>query len=543
MFDHFLDSRQNHRQDVVDKCSITYLGESFPLALVLDDLKDGDKTRLHHRGLPMDASASPGDPSSTSPHPLHVRPEEIAFLKAKHAFELPERPILDALMDVFLNKFYPLYPLVNRLEFAEQYHNHNLPWILVHACCFVAATFCAESLIHQAGFTSRREARSAFYNKAKALFDLGYELNKIIVLQSVFMLTFWGGGPNDYWNFYSWIGTGVTIAEKLGIHRSLAGTNMPEKDRSLLKRLWWLLVVRDASCATLVGLPFRINMEHGDVEMLTLEDFQHDGQDETFQSHPLRLSYAQYQIQVAKLSLILYDVDYARFVPGQKKITIEEVYRKMQTWRQEVPAELEWTNDPSHTRLLATCLSILHDHHLMLAGLGRDGGRNAFSGLELATSGHDLGQAALRISNAASGIVTRSQALCAPHETYQGIFLAGVVSYVEMRSGHATLAQLGQLVVSNCQMVLHHVREAWDPSPWVLALFEKLTCSIGTDSQQTIDMQNSITDSSHGQAPFDFESFSGIDEPFGGYSGFGTPLQSNPMLSALFDFPQAAGIS
>lgn len=87
------------------------------------------------------------------------------------------------------------------------------------------------------------------------------------------MLTFWGGGPNDYWNFYSWIGTGVTIAEKLGIHRSLAGTNMPEKDRSLLKRLWWLLVVRDASCATLVGLPFRINMEHGDVEMLTLEDF------------------------------------------------------------------------------------------------------------------------------------------------------------------------------------------------------------------------------------------------------------------------------
>ncbi|KAI6856083.1 hypothetical protein KC338_g8576 [Hortaea werneckii] len=205
---------------------------------------------------------------------------------------------------------------------------------------------------------------------------------------------------------------------------------------------------------------------------------------------------------------------YARFVPGQKKITIEEVYNKMQTWRQEIPAELEWTDDPSHTRLLATCLSILHDQHLMLAGLGRDGEHNAFNGWEVATSGHDLGQAALRISNASSGIVTRSQALCAPHETYQGIFLAGIVSYVEMRSGHATLAQLGQLVVSNCQMVLHHVREAWDPSPWVLALFEKLTCSIGTDSQHGIDVRNSITDPSRGQAPFDFGSFSGIDEPF-----------------------------
>ena len=197
MFDHFLDSRQRHSRDVVDKCSITYLGEPFPLALVLEDLQDGGRTRLHHAGPPLEQAEATSE-SSEGVHPPHLLPEDMNCLNSKKAFEYPDHDTYNALMTTFLDVFFPLYPIVNRQEFLDQYKNDKFPWILLQSCCFVAATFCPESVLLRAGFAGRRQARFSFYRKAKALFDTGYESNKIVILQSMIMLTFWGGGPNHY---------------------------------------------------------------------------------------------------------------------------------------------------------------------------------------------------------------------------------------------------------------------------------------------------------------------------------------------------------
>ncbi|KAL4862500.1 hypothetical protein BDV12DRAFT_202996 [Aspergillus spectabilis] len=59
MFDHFLNTRRTEKNSI-DKCSITYLGESFPLAIVLDDLNEGSRLKLHHPGPPV-----PGHDPST----------------------------------------------------------------------------------------------------------------------------------------------------------------------------------------------------------------------------------------------------------------------------------------------------------------------------------------------------------------------------------------------------------------------------------------------------------------------------------------------
>jgi hypothetical protein len=547
MFNHFLDTRQTRRQDAIDKCSITYLGESFPLALVLEDLREGGKTRLHHPGPPLD----PGDGTPTSnhvsTHPTHLSPEDVRLLEAKKVFVRPRRELLDALIDVCLNHFFVLYPLVTREEFQDQYKADSLPWILLHACCFVATTFCSDELIHRTGFSNRKEARFAYYRKAKALFDAEYEGNKIVVLQSVIMLTFWGGKPNDYWNTWTWQSTAVGLAETLGIHRSTAGTNMSLRDRSLLKRLWWTLVIRDASCATLVGRPFRINMEHGDAEMLTIEDFESDTKFLHESGHPLASTFAHYQVEIAKLSLLLYDIDYARFIPGQKKVSMEQVYYNLQVWRNELPSAIDWDIDSPGTNILATCLSMIYDHHMMLANLGTtpadtgatstvDLSRNSDNNTGFAEAWPTFSAelAAQRISTSASSIVTRSQAFAIPHETYQAVFMAGVVSYVSMRSTQTTLSQLGRVILDNCRMILHHVRDAWDAAPWTMALFDGLTSSLGKPIDHHAD--GGITMPAVRTPTYGF--IGDIDEALSGY-GFGGSWQSNPMLSALFDTSQA----
>lgn len=406
----------------------------------MKDLRDGGKQKLHYPGPPCPENEASVDTSQRT-HPDHMLPEDIAALEAKGIFEAPEKSILDALISVFLDRVFPLYPIVNRQEFQQQYQANKVPWILLHAVCFISATYCPLSILHRAGFTSRKQARFFYYRKSKTLFDNGYEVNKLIVLQSVIFLAFWGGGPNNYWNFYSWIGTGVTIAETLGIHRSMATTNMKPQDRSLLKRVWWILIIRDTSCAALVGRPFRINLEQCDTDPLTAEDFEHDANCADFMSNPQRPSFANYQIQVSKLSLILREIVSSRFSPQRPNTTSAILHESLSSWRAQLPHNLRWSDNSTGMNVFSSTLAVLYNHHLILTHLNRsqDGMRNVAGGNG---NSDDISQtAAQRISTMACKIVTKSDVLLMPHELFHGIFLAEVVFYTQMKSAQAMVAQ------------------------------------------------------------------------------------------------------
>ena len=304
---------------------------------------------------------------------------------------------------------------------------------------------------------------------------------------------------------------------------------MRPKDRSLLKRLWWVLSVRDAFCASLVGRPLRIDTDHSDVEMLTMKDFEHDVPSFDISEHHLQEVYGQYQIEVAKLSLILHQIIYARWVPGRRKSPISILHDSLQIWRQELHPSVDWSTCDGN--LLASCLSILYDHHIILANLGSSD-FNSMAGVNgnAANTPQRLQEAsAQRISALFSSIVVKSQSLLMSHETFQGIFLAGVVSYTQMRSSQPMLSQIGRSTIDNCKMVLHNVYEAWDPSPWVIDLFDKLSTNLPkSPSSAGREARSSNAD----QLPI--ADFPDLANGFG--FDFGSAWQSNPMLSSLFDF-------
>ncbi|KAF3797966.1 Fusaric acid cluster transcription factor FUB12 [Colletotrichum gloeosporioides] len=457
----------NKGREVVDKGSITYVGESFPLALIFKDSAGSSGWRqAHHRGLSCAAvDNEQSDAGPQSKHPPHMRSEDVLYLSSKGAFETPPHAVLDALIEVFITRVYPLYPIVNRVEFMEQYRTKKIPWVLLQSVCLVAATFCPARLIHKFGFESRQTARSSFYSKAKALFDFSYENSKIVVLQVTILLTFWGGSPNTYWNFHSWVGTGVAIAETLGCHRTMASTNVKPQDRSLLKRLWWVLVVRDTACATLVGRPFRINMDHCDVDQLTIHDFE--------QGTPSTSAF--YQIEMSKLSLILRNIIMARFSARREPSLVPMVLHYMLTeWRSKLPIELAWSDTSSRPpNVLSACLAVTYNHHMILAHL------NCTIDPEQAprepSSEQVASFAAQQIAAIACGVVTRDEILSAPHELLHGIFTAAVVFYKLSKSTQPMEGQLGMAGLTNCQMVLHETYESWDSSPWVQRILTEIS--------------------------------------------------------------------
>ncbi|OAP57834.1 hypothetical protein AYL99_08572 [Fonsecaea erecta] len=541
-FGNFVDSHRQPRPGPLNKRSITYLGETLPLALVLQDLKGGvggSKPRLHYSG----PAAAAGEAEGRSPdeqqqeqqpppqnhrhqHPSHLAPEDIAFLEAKHAFTYPAPDVLDSLISVFLERVVPMYPVVNQQEFLQQYKSAKLPCLLNHAVCVSAATFCPIADLVRAGFPDRRQAKSTMFKKAKALLDTGYEESNIVIIQSLILLTFCGGGPNSLSNYQALLSMAVTMAENLGIHRSLERVNMNPQDRSLLKRLWWTLTIRDAACCTITGRPFRIEISHSDAEMLTLDDFAHDdGQRQNV--------YPAYQIAISKLSLILREIVSQRWDPGRRKSPKEDPIALLTDWRRNLPPEVSFTDrDTDQPDPLICSLAICYHHHRILSHLeaitrvfddhnhGHDDGEDGDTAMQIVvTSAH-------RIAALSSAIATRSKVLHLPHETFHGLWLAQFVFLAQMRSKQQLVVHLGRSALSTCQLVLHEVLDSWEPAQGIIRLFK--------DLMKRIDERAALPDDHHHYHPepaemlFPFAT-TGTDSDFGGQVAGGTGSGSTTM--------------
>ncbi|KAL2839861.1 fungal-specific transcription factor domain-containing protein [Aspergillus pseudodeflectus] len=569
MFDHFINNRENGN-DWIDKCSITYLGESFPLAIVLDGLKDGSRGVLHHAGPPFPGVQANNNnnnvPPVEPPPTAQMQPEDLEYLRAKGVFTLPEKPHLDALISLFLDHVYPLYPIVNRDEFIQQYRNSRLSLILTHAVSFIAVTFAPQAtVVTVLGFPSRPDARLHFYKKAKALFDMGYETNKITLLQATFLLSFYGGGPNTYWNFYSWLSTAVTIAEALGIHRSTTAVpNMRPQDKSLMRRLWWALVNRDSICGTLVGRPFRIDLDQADADPLTLEDFAHDAVVEgaEFLADPAAHLYAQYQIETAQLSLIMRDIIISRFYPGRQPVTTESLHAKLSRWRAHLAPSLAWDAEiPDPSNPLSASLSVQYDHHLILIYLGhiRGRGRGEQQQQVCHRDPREIAEivdaAAHHIPTVLCALVTNGALLTVPHELYHGIFLAQAAFYERMRSPDKAVARLGRSALNSCQVVLQVISEFWDCGTFIMQLFESLSSrcleQLQQLQQQQQQQQQPSTEGTGGPGA-NRAVAAAVEAPPGVGGGFAVSAndagvfnallgddrwQGNPILENLFDLP------
>ncbi|KAI2929923.1 transcriptional regulator family: Fungal Specific TF [Aspergillus niger] len=535
MFDHFLNDHEN-RQDWIDKCSITYLGESFPLAIVLGGPNNGSRPKLHHLGPPFPTAQEKAPLQSP---PTHIPREDLEYLRAKDVLTLPEKAHLDALISVFLDHVYPLYPIVNRQEFIQEYKNDHLSLILMYAISFIAVTFAPQSVVSLLGFETRPQVRSFFYKKAKALFDMGYETNKITVLQSTFFLSFYGGGPNTYWNFYSWVSTAVTIAEAIGIHRStVAVPNMQPQDKSLMRRLWWALVVRDSICGTLVGRQFRIDLDQADADMLTIGDFVHDAVAPDFLENPFAQRYAQYQIETAKLSQIMREIIISRFYPGRQPVSSEILFAHLARWKADLVSTLSWNTevpDPSNT--FSMSLSVQYSHHLILIYLGHMRGEDTYRRDEREVE-EIIDSAAHHISSVVCMLVTKSAFLSVPHELYHGIFLAQAAFYVRMKSSNKLVSRLGRSAHNSCQMVLKTIGEFWDCGTFILQLFENL-------SSRCLEQPSGITESGTESRVIGGAENSGVDGTINSANEAGVlnalmgddRWQGNPMLESLFDLP------
>ena len=227
------------------------------------------------------------------------RQDRISWLDSQGAFAFPQQAHTAALLGWYFQCFHPYCAVVDQLDVWHELHQGTISPLLLNALLFVATTHCDEVTLLNMELRAQK-AQWTFYNRAKDLYDADYEGEQRVVLQSVFLLSFWRADPLLEKDARFWLAASISLAQSQGLHRSERG---PNAMHGLQKRIWWAIYIRERQCAAALGLPSRIKDEDFDVESLTYDDFERafDGN----VSDSQRLQSISYHVGMVDLSRLL----------------------------------------------------------------------------------------------------------------------------------------------------------------------------------------------------------------------------------------------
>ncbi|KAI1171250.1 fungal-specific transcription factor domain-containing protein [Nemania sp. FL0916] len=212
------------------------------------------------------------------PLPAKIAPEDVDYLRIKGALSVPTYSLQKALLHAYTEYVHPYMPLLDLHDFLSIVDAHDgsrgqTSLFLYQAVMFCATAFVSGKDLKDAGYTSRKAARRAFFLKARLLYDFDYENDRLLLVQGLLLMTYWYETPDDQKDTWHWMGVAISLGHTIGLHRNPANTNMSLQRRKLWKRIWWSCFMRDRLIALGMRRPTRIKDEDFDVPMLEESDF------------------------------------------------------------------------------------------------------------------------------------------------------------------------------------------------------------------------------------------------------------------------------
>lgn len=244
-----IETRPPRREDATHRT--VFLGESSPLTCMVDEGRRSpekgyargiQKGRLHYsiselQGLENAA----GDLLGHRRNPLQDR------LIRESALVFPSPSLCDVLLQAYFEWFHPCFPILDRLKVQQDYERNKISPLLLQAMLFIGVSLCSDVALNKTGYNDRYQAKGVFYQRAKETWDVGWEHDTITKLQSIFLMSFWRGGPNEERDVRFWIGAAISLAQKKGMHVMSKLSFLSEQDQRIWKRIWWALYVRQPS--------------------------------------------------------------------------------------------------------------------------------------------------------------------------------------------------------------------------------------------------------------------------------------------------------
>ncbi|OAQ65877.2 fungal specific transcription factor [Pochonia chlamydosporia 170] len=188
----------------------------------------------------------------------------------KDAFVIPPKHISDVLIAEYFELVHPGLPIIDKDRFLRNYHDPDSApsTLLFQAVCLVGSHVTRK-------FKNNQEMKAAFFRRAKVLLEGRYEEDRMHVVQTALLLTWFSDGGDDICaNSWWWIGIAARTAIGLGMHREVGPSKMPQQDKIIWRKIWWCVVQFDCLVTLVYGRPQQVNLDDCDVPDLEPQDFE-----------------------------------------------------------------------------------------------------------------------------------------------------------------------------------------------------------------------------------------------------------------------------
>ena len=338
--------------------------------------------------------------------PPRFQKEDIDYLTIKGALTIPEVPLRNELLRSFVHYVHPFMPILDLEEFllviiagssndSNQQQQQRLSLLLFQAVMFAGTAFVDMKHLQAAGYSNRKMARKAFFQRTRLLYDFDYEMDRISLVQALLLMTHWYETPDDQKDTWHWMGVSLSLAHTIGLHRDPANSQMDKRRQQLWKRIWWSTYCRDRLIALGMRRPMRVHDDDSDVPPLTVDDYEL----KPFSADVVRLlggseilTNVDYQTELAlmfigkvKLCLVVSRVLLAQYsvlshkfggtmettmmlVPKKSSAEADEVRRcdaQLENWLVSVPSRIQYSPSVAGVKL-SEGEEALHMHRALL---------------------------------------------------------------------------------------------------------------------------------------------------------------------------------
>lgn len=186
--------------------------------------------------------------------------EDLEYLRVKGCFTLPARRA--ELLEAYFEFVHPTFPVVDARSFLARYASDGIEGInllLLWSIFSVSASYVPDL---EGG---RKACKEAYVARAKLLFDLSHESDKVVLVQSALLMSFWFADADDLKQGWYWTGVASSIAQGLGLHSEFgaSGSGVVGREPGFLRTVWLCCSVRDVWQAFGRGRPLRISAAVG----------------------------------------------------------------------------------------------------------------------------------------------------------------------------------------------------------------------------------------------------------------------------------------
>ncbi|KAH6871027.1 fungal-specific transcription factor domain-containing protein [Thelonectria olida] len=453
-----------------------FFGESNFLTLVPRRLQGGEEIEIQKNtqgGTGQQARmlfSISNTPRSLSESTSPASTGTSRYLHDEGALTLPNLTDCVPALQAYFTWFHPCFPIIDRADFTKKLATSDISCLLLQAMLFISMTYCDSAIITSMGFSDRTEAKSLFYTRARLLFHADWEKDKITLIQSLFLVSFWRGGPSDVRDVRYWLGVVIGIAESCGLHRSARLATRDPRTARLRRRIWWSIYVRERQAAVSLGLPSRIRDDDCDIEPLSPSDLASDVDDtqpgSPFGScNPEHITYAIKMVDIVKILGRVVDIHFAPGRQPSSPIQVQDIDHALENWRVNLLKETK-TYTKNGSLSVWEHLLLLAYHHIRILIH-----RHNFLKQDRNNNGSIAVMAASCISRIAEDMLEQGSLRYGQMHLITSLFAALCIHTINIKRGVDVPRRIAEHRAQMCLLGLQEIQKFWRINNNILDLF------------------------------------------------------------------------